>query len=707
MKKSEPQNHKKRITEAEFLSKTAQELLEMDHDDDIFAYICNIVESLVENAAVLVSSFDQEKTKFKLEAIGGIEEHKEKIFELLDGSPLGLSAFLEVHETEDLVKQKLVKSSLDFKTHVRGAMDDTTSRMIENLFGISDIYVMGFSRKSDILGDVMIVFKKDGRFKNREMIEIFVKQASVAIERRKVNLSLVESQKKVIQEKEKLITTLKSIADGVITTDHEGKIQIMSSAAERITGWSQEEAQGKYFCQVFHVSGKGGSKEKRELLKCSLPEAGSAEVFDHVYLINKSGKDVPVAYTTSPIDSKDKKSAGVVFIFRDISKNLSLIKTMQRTQKLDALALMTSGIAHDFNNILGGLYGNIELAKKNCTENPEALEYIDKALSSFYRAGALTQQLLTFSKDGTPVLKRDSVAATVENCASFALSGSNVSVEFNIEKNLWHCDFDENLLSQVFDNIVVNAKQAMPDGGRIFINVKNEILKDGQVADMASGRYVNIEFCDSGSGISEETMKNIFDPFFTTKEKGSGLGLSISHSIVRKHNGAIEVNSTGENGTCFRIYLPARKPVMKKKVHKQKDISKHKGTGKILLIDDDRTILDVAASMITSLGYQAVKVEDGRTAIKCLTEMKKNGQDIEAVISDLTIPGGMGGKESAECIHKVFPDVPIIVSSGYTDDPVMQSPSDYGFVCSIKKPYMIDSLTKTLETCVNLKKKKD
>ena len=699
MTKIEPADSKNRILEAEFLSRTAQDLLEMDCDDNIFSYVCNTVHSLVENAAVLVSTYDQTNTSFKLEAIAGIDEYRNKITGLLQRSPLGLSAFLKEEETSDLLKQKLVKSSLDFKTHTRGALDDVTRKMIEDLFEVSDIYVMGFSRKSRILGDVMIVFKNSGTIKNRKIIEAFIKQASVALERRISNLSLIESRKKIAEEKEKLVTTLKSIADGVITTDHLGRIQIMSSAAERITGWTQQEAQGKYFCQVFHVLGKGRSKEKRDLLKSSFPEAGSAEVFDNIYLINKSGEEVPVAYTTSPIESDNSDTAGVVFIFRDISQNLNFIKTIQRTQKLDALALLTSGIAHDFNNILGGLYGNIELAKKACDSDCAAAEYINKAMSSFYRAGALTQQLLTFSKEGTPVLKRDSIAETVKNCTTFALSGSNVSAEFLISKNLWHCDFDENLISQVFDNLIVNAKQAMPNGGSISVSVYNADLNGIKVADLDPGRYVCIEFKDSGEGIPNDVLKNIFDPFFTTKKDGSGLGLSISHSIVRKHNGAIEVNSDRKNGTCFKIYIPAKKPARKKMLRKKEE-SGYRGSGTILLIDDDKIILDVAERMLSSIGYDSIKAIDGTSALRYLTDMKKSGKTCEAVISDLTIPGGMGGKETVKQIHQVFPDIPVIVSSGYTDDPVMQSPSDYGFVCSIKKPYMIDSLSKTLESCI-------
>ena len=678
----------------------------MECDDNLFSYVCNTVASLVSDAAILVSSYDHTNTSFKLEAIAGIDEHKNKITELLQRSPLGLSAFLKEEELQDLLKHKLVKSSLDFKTHTRGALDNVTGKMIEDLLGVSNIYVMGFSRKSKILGDVMIIFKNGGTLKNKKIIEAFIKQASVALERRISNLSLIESRKRIAEEKEKLVTTLKSIADGVITTDFVGRIQIMSSAAERITGWTQKEAEGKYFCQVFHVLGKGRSKEKRDLLKSSLPEAGSAEVFDNIYLINKSGKEVPVAYTTSPIESNDSDTAGVVFIFRDISQNLNFIKTIQRTQKLDALALLTSGIAHDFNNILGGLYGNIELAKKACDSDCAASEYIEKAMSSFYRAGALTQQLLTFSKEGTPVLKRDSIAETVKNCTTFALSGSNVSAEFSISKNLWHCDFDENLISQVFDNLIVNAKQAMPDGGSIFVSVYNTDLNDTKVADLDPGRYVCIEFKDSGEGIPNDVLKNIFDPFFTTKKDGSGLGLSISHSIVRKHNGAIEVNSDRKEGTCFKIYLPAKKPARKKMLKKKKE-PQHKGSGTILLIDDDKIILDVAERMLLSIGYNAVKAIDGESALKYLTDIKKSGKTCEAVISDLTIPGGMGGKEAVKKIHQVFPDVPVIVSSGYTDDPVMKAPSEYGFVCSIKKPYMINSLSKILTNCITSQFRKD
>jgi len=691
-----------RILEAEFLSKSAQHLLEMECSDSIFAYVSKTIYSLVENAAVLISSHDQEKGLFKLEAIDGIDDQKE-IIELLNGNPLGLSAFLNEEETADFLKQELIRSKLDFKTLTRGAIDDYVGEKIVKIFGVSDIYLMGFSRKSQIFGDVMIVFKKDGLIKNKNVIEAFVKQASVALERRRFNLSLVKSKKKILAEKEKLITTFKSIADGVITTDSQGKIQIMSSAAERITGWTQADAQGQYFCQVFKISGKRKCDEKGSLLQ-NVPNSSSADVFDNVFLTNKEGKEIPVAYTTSQVNNDEDKTTSVVFIFRDMTRHIKLLETIKRTQKLDALSLLTSGIAHDFNNILGGLYGNIELAKKNCSTDCSAMEYIDKAISSFYRAGALTQQLLTFSKEGTPVLKRDSISETVKTCTSFALSGSNVSSEFQVEKKLWHCDFDENLLSQVFDNIVVNAKQSMPQGGTIFVKIKNIELVHGQVADLEPGRYVCIEFNDSGSGIDDEVLKHIFDPFFTTKEKGTGLGLSISHSIVRKHSGAIEVESDSNKGTSFKIFLPAKKP-LNRKVLKNKITSEHQGSGTILLIDDDKTILDVAGGMLGSMGYQTIKAVDGESAVRFLSDMKKKGQKCEAVISDLTIPGGMGGKESVKQIHEVFPDIPVIVSSGYSDDPVMQTPSEYGFVSSIKKPYMMNSLSKALETCISISKK--
>jgi CheY-like chemotaxis protein len=315
------------------------------------------------------------------------------------------------------------------------------------------------------------------------------------------------------------------------------------------------------------------------------------------------------------------------------------------------------------------------------------------------RARNLTQQLLTFAKGGAPLRRTAHLNALIRETAQFALSGSNVSCAFDIAEDLRPCDFDMNQIGQVLDNIVINAVQAMPLGGVIHIRAVNSEIEETDHSTLPRGRYVRISIRDTGVGIPEEIRSRIFDPFFTTKQKGSGLGLATSYSIIHRHGGVIEVDSEAGKGSMFHIVLPAsEQPV----VHPPPVARPVSLAGyKILLLEDEQVLQKIIGTMLVHEGCSVVCADEGLRAIRAFSDALHAGDPFHAAILDLTIPGGMGGKEALAELRKLDPEIRVFVSSGYADSPVMSNPQEHGFTDSISKPFtraeLLDLLARNLK----------
>ncbi len=503
-------------------------------------------------------------------------------------------------------------------------------------------------------------------------------------EQRRAEVALRESE-------ERYRTTLMSVGDGVIATDAEGKIRLMNPSAERLTGWKQEEAQGVKFCEVFKIVDEGSRRPSQDPVERVLSSGSVYELPSETELLARDGREFSVADSASAIRDDKQRIIGAVLVFRDITEKRRLLYEMQKTQKLDALGVLAGGIAHDFNNLLGGLFGYIDLAREVSDQDSLVKKYLDKALQVFVRTKDLTQQLLTFSKGGVPVRKTALLGPLLRNNVQFALSGSNVSFEFDLPENLWPCDYDENQIGQVIDNLVINAQQAMPFGGKIHIFGENLILKPGENPTLQQGgKFVRISIRDQGTGIPENILPRIFDPFFSTKAKGSGLGLSSAYSIMKRHNGIIEVESRVGEGSVFRLYFPASEGVIH--FEKKTELEIHRGKGQVLILDDQEAIADVASHMLDKMGYGSKVVSDGDSAIREFEKALREDRRYCVVILDLTIPGGKGGKWVIEQIRKLDQRVPVVASSGYSDDPVMAKPEQFGFTASLPKPYRMNEL---------------
>jgi PAS domain S-box-containing protein len=403
-------------------------------------------------------------------------------------------------------------------------------------------------------------------------------------------------------------------------------------------------------------------------------------------------------FDAAPVRNAGGEIIAVIETVQDITERRRAEQELRKAHKLESLGVLAGGIAHDFNNLLTGILGNISLAKIMTESNTKPFKRLDEAEKAVSRARGLTQQLMTFSKGGAPVKKTASMEQIVKDSVSFVLSGSNVSCRFSVPDDIWPVEADDGQMNQVINNLIINADQSMADGGIIEVCFENLSIAADNEMSLKEGRYVKITIRDHGAGIPEQYLHRIFDPYFTTKRKGSGLGLATVYSIIRNHDGYVGVESKVGTGTTFRIYIPASENRLPEIMETEEIL--HGGSGKILVMDDEEIIRDVAADILGHLGYSAVACCDGSEAIELYRQAITTKEPFTAVIMDLTIPGGMGGREAAARILEVDPDALLIVSSGYSNDPVIANFHHYGFSGVVAKPFDAEGLAKELKRLI-------
>jgi two-component system cell cycle sensor histidine kinase/response regulator CckA len=398
----------------------------------------------------------------------------------------------------------------------------------------------------------------------------------------------------------------------------------------------------------------------------------------------------------------DEKITGQHITITDITDSKRLEEEQQRIAKLESIGTLAAGIAHDFNNYLTGITGNISLAIRHVEPKGKARERLEEAERASEKAKSLTQQLLIFSRGGAPIKRIVNIGKITEEAATFALRGSKVKPVFSLSDDLWAVEADEGQINQVISNIVINGDQAMPQGGTINIEATNLTISTRKTLPLSTGNYVHIAIKDTGIGIPKKHYDNIFDPFFTTKQKGSGLGLTTAFSIVKNHGGYVTFESEIYSGTSFHVYLPASE----ESVPAEEAVTETpiRGKGRILVMDDEEIIRDMLSKMLSINGYQVELTNDGADAIAKYTEARNSGKPFDAVIMDLTIPGGMGGKEAIKKLLEIDPDAKVIVSSGYSTDPIMSEYKEYGFSAVITKPYSVGQMENTLRDILRGKK---
>lgn len=505
------------------------------------------------------------------------------------------------------------------------------------------------------------------------------------------------------QSEQRYSQLFNSIRDAILVTDKDRAIIDCNPAFTSLFGYRLDEIKGRTTSLLFVHH-----EQFIELGNLAKIHSGKSPFIYPIEYKKKNGETFPGEVAISFFTNNENETIGFIGLIKDITerkqveaKKRELEEEMQKLHKLESIGTLAGGIAHDFNNLLQGVFGFISLAKLKRDDREKSLVALESAEKALHLSVKLTNQLLTFSKGGKPAKNPVDLPPIIENAAKFALSGSRSSYQIMVADGLCPAGADEGQISQVIQNIVLNADQAMPDGGRVMITMRN-VHSPGRGLPLVlkKGLYVEIAISDTGIGIPEQYLSRVFDPYFTTKEKGSGLGLATSYSIIKNHNGAIDVKSALGKGTTFIIYLPAT--TIAKKENPDRTVAVVPGrSGRVLVMDDEQVVRDVAGALISELGHQVKFALHGQEAVEKYHEAQRSGLPFDIVILDLTVRGGMGGAETLRRLLEIDPGVKAVVSSGYSEAATMADYREQGFKAFLKKPYNVEELQEVLISLLN------
>jgi CheY-like chemotaxis protein len=534
-------------------------------------------------------------------------------------------------------------------------------------------------------------------------VENALKQKRLAKEKAAINRELEQSQQRYRY-------LVESSPDIIYTLDDEGRFTFVNDAFQRILGYSREQVLGHHYSEIVFAPDMERSRyafnERRTGMRATsglelrLRHSAEAEP--------AAPQEQPAAAEPLPVElrahgiydrdlqDKERRFLGTYGVARDIRERKLLEAHLQHEEKMEAIGRLAGGIAHDFNNFLAAIVGNIALAKMQVQRGGEVHSRLEQMEKASLRARDLTQQLITFAQGGAPVKRAGSLPELIQEAATFVLRGSRTRPKFLFPADLWAVEFDPGQIAQVVQNLVINADQAMPEGGVVLLIGENVTTTDSYRLPLKPGRYVRITVEDSGCGIPRENLSRIFDPFFSTKRNGVGFGLSTSYSIIKNHGGYLTVESVVGVGTRFFFFLPALAVRSQAEVPPQPEEKLFRGQGRILVMDDDTLLQEVYQRMLRQLGYSPVIVSDGEEALEAYRRARAGGEPFAAVIVDLTIPGGLGGKETIRRLLAMDPGAVAIISSGYSKDPVMARYDEYGFKDVVEKPFTAYRLSEVL-----------
>ncbi len=502
---------------------------------------------------------------------------------------------------------------------------------------------------------------------------------------------------------ERLSVTLRTLADAVVTTDDWGRIVLLNEVATQLTGVTNAAATGLPFSDVFHFSQRTSGEPAPSLVAEVLSRKVVVE--SELTLLGADGRERMVFARCAPIQDAAGTMLGTVVVVRDVTEREKMAGELLRASKLQSIGMLAGGLAHDFNNMLTAVMGNLSLLQHQHTHSPEVLASLREAEHGAVRARDLTRYLLTFADGGAPMKQVLQPKVLIEASSAFALRGSNVQCEFKLPADLWSTEADPNQLAQALSNVVLNAVEATPDGGQISVTAENVSPPIFDAPQLPYGDYLRVVVRDHGMGIAKEDLSRIYDPFFTTKKQARGLGLAAAYSIIQRHEGQISVESAIDEGTVVTIYLLAVRPsfiplnevpaatapaVSPGDSGSPAPVSANKR--RALVMDDEEPIRSLVETMLTMMDYEVVGAPDGETALSVHAEAMESGRPFDLVVMDLTIPGGMGGREAIKRLREKDTNIRAIVSSGYSNDPVMANYTAYGFNAVLPKPYMMKDL---------------
>jgi PAS domain S-box-containing protein len=647
-------------------------------DEDILSILCRNLLMICGGQVAAIATFNSEQQTMFLDYVCQREENGNISVLELPGEEIKVSSSVIRSFQEKQVQHCEAHRKCLVEIFAGSVLDRLHLREGKNCYRLSCV------REGELIAAGLVQLAPGQKLKMKDMVDTYLSLAGMIIQRIYMIRSLRKSEENYRTMFERWRTTFNGIRDAVCLLDGDVRIIQCNRAMEKLAGNSQKELVGRICCEVIH----GNSQP---LAECPLVKMrGSKQREILAVKIDDQWLEVIV----DPLFDEEGTLEGAVHIVSDITERKRAEEALLNTQKLESLGILAGGIAHDFNNLLMSIMGNISFAKLKEIDVMEIDRILTEAEFSCMQAKNLTQQLLTFSMGGKPLKKTVNFADILQESALFALSGSGSKVVFSIVDDLWPLDVDTGQLYQVVNNLVINADQAMFDGGIIEISAENIVLDGKTDLSLEEGKYVLLTFKDIGVGIPEEYLDKIFDPYFTTKKQGSGLGLATVYSIIKNHNGQITVESETGSGTSFSIYLPASdRQALREESQENKIV---RGEGRILIMDDDDRIQMILARILRYLGYEVEGASNGIEAIEKYRKAREEKNPFNAVILDLTVPGSMGGRETIQELLKLDPDVRAIVSSGYSTDAVMADYRKYGFSGIIAKPYKLEELSEVI-----------
>ncbi|AGF77853.1 PAS domain S-box [Desulfocapsa sulfexigens DSM 10523] len=573
----------------------------------------------------------------------------------------------------------------DFQTEVRFSVPDVIR---EN--NITSAIAAPMIHNAKVFGVLIGHTKKKRLFaeEQKSLARIFANQSATTIKNATHIQSLFLSEKQLQQKTDEFETIFENSMAGIMLLRGGRILARCNQRLADFMGYDTPVEMVGLGMRKFHLS----EQRFKEFGQRYYERLVSGEQIQVEYqLRKKDGQPLWCLMSGKAIDHSSPPDLlkGVVWVVDDISERKHMEEQLLNGQKMESIAVLAGGLAHDFNNIITAILGNLSLSMATMDVEDPGYSYLAPARDASLRAKDLTRKLLTFSRGGAPIRTLASLVEIIEDSVDFALSGSAVKVQYEFEDGLWAARIDPVQISQVMQNLIMNSKQAMPEGGNITIHCSN-FSQEINTRELKKGNYLKITISDTGHGIPSDVIDKIFDPYFTTQNfdsvKGSGLGLALVHSIIKRHDGVISVVSSVGNGTTFTLYLTAAGESESIKDEPEELVLKD-GKGRILIMDDDETVRDVVRQMLVFRGYDVEETVDGEGSIALYQANMNAGTPFDMVIMDLTIPGGMGGREAAREVLKIDGDAKIVVSSGYLDDPVMANFEEYGFIASVKKPF--------------------
>jgi len=599
----------------------------------------------------------------------------------------------------DIEQKRHVEANRAICTMLGYTRDELTNLRVEDIHPEEDVPRILDLFERQARGEVSMGFDIPMLRKDGSVLYADINSAQVALGGKKYlvgifrdNTERKQAEEKILQSDQFIRSILDTVDEGFIVIDRDYRIVTANNAYCDQVGRTSDKVIGMPCYMISHKNSRPCFEEGEECAVKYAFETGEAHIALHKH---PEGADVLYVETKAyPLKDASGTVTSVIETINNITEKHLLEEERLKTQKLESIGTLAGGIAHDFNNLLQGIFGYISMARMT-SDRGKSISMLEQAEKALQQTVNLTTQLLTFSKGGQPVMKVIDLRHVIKNATAFALSGTSSDCRVAMDTDLWCAVADEGQISQVIQNIVLNASQAMPAGGRVSVSTRNVAAEDTNLpASLVKRDFIAIKIRDNGVGIPEQYLDKIFDPYFSTKEKGSGLGLATSYSIMKRHDGTITVSSSPGQGSSFTIYIPAARA--ETAVSERPLRTALYSDARILVMDDEEIVREVAAELLVALGHRVEFAKHGHEALSMYQEAKASGSSFDIVILDLTIRGGMGGLETLRKLREIDPDVKAVVSSGYSDDAVVAKYDDYGFKAFLQKPYDFDELRETL-----------